>query len=68
MYIVNKRIFRLYLSNNVFEIVVEVVFETIFSWKCIKIYFLFFKFIFNINISKRLKNTKNNLKIKNIYF
>jgi hypothetical protein len=39
---------------------VEVVFETIFSWKCIKIFF------FNINIPKRLKNIKNNLKIKKI--
>jgi hypothetical protein len=32
---------------------VEVVFETIFFWKCIKIFFIFF----NINIPKRLKNT-----------
>jgi hypothetical protein len=41
----------------------EVVFETIFSWKCIKIYIYVF---FNINIPKRLKNIKNNLKIKKI--
>jgi hypothetical protein len=56
IYIVNEHILRLYLSNDVFEIVIEVVFEVIFFENVLK---YFFKFIFNIDISKKLKNTKN---------
>jgi hypothetical protein len=51
----------------IFEIVVEIYFQSVFTWKYIKILlFLFFKKInFDISISK---HEKNNLKKKSIFF
>jgi hypothetical protein len=54
-----------YLSG-VFEIMVEITFQTSFIWQCMKVMFFLNKDILDIGTSKRSKNKiKTNLKKKN---